>query len=469
MRAIASVRALVDNELRGQCRLAVVDVVESPDRAEEERIVTTPTLVRRKGDSRRLVVGDMTRPDVVLRGLALESLVAPAEDLGAMAEILASFRWGSDAAHRMDAWVDALARVVEPLKGRETLREYVLGLLRPGASKSAKRMAHRGRPESRSARYQAMHHMVARAPWDDRALTALARDRMLRAHFAQDAVAAWVIGERRIPRGGRSAVGLSPAPRAQGGLSAERSTTAPAGPGAMCQRAVTLACVTADGEAAPAGFRLFLPPSWSEHPARRQRSGIPATIAHSELWAIAIDLVDEALEAGVPVGPVCVAGARAAAPSLAMALRRRGLGYAVETPPAALVVPAESAGLGLGPLPAHEVARRAGAPGVIPLEPDTLDSIWDPASPAPSLAILTPEETPTNGHEGTTFWLVGGPGAEDPELLSEMPAHAQAMYDDAAERAGLDSYTGRGWVGFHHHASLCMAAYAFLVSEDLEN
>ena len=452
IRAIDSVRALVSGQLRGRCSLSIVDVLQAPERAEQERIVTTPTLVRRQGDRRRLVVGDMTRADVVLRGLALEELVATREDLGAMSEILAAFQWGPDAVHRLDAWVDRLTECIEPLRGRQTLREYLLGLLRPGGSKSAKRMAHRGEQQTRSARYQAMHQMVARGGWPDAAVVGLARARLLAAHFAEDSVAAWVIGERRIPRGGRSAVGLSQAPATDQGPDS-----------GMCQRAITLACVTADGEAAPAGFRLFLPPSWSDHAVRRQRAGVPDSIGHSAPWSIGVDLVDAALKAGAPPAPVCAPGAGASAPSLALALRRRGLGYAVRTPAASLVVPAEAAGLGIGPLPAHEVARRAGGPCVVALASDTLQdaSVLSDGRP-PSLAVLQQDE------EAATHWLVGGPGSDDPELLAELPGHAQAMYDDAAERAGLDAYTGRGWVGFHHHAALSMAAYAFLVSEGLE-
>jgi len=30
---------------------------------------------------------------------------------------------------------------------------------------------------------------------------------------------------------------------------------------------------------------------------------------------------------------------------------------------------------------------------------------------------------------------------------------------------GLGHYEGRGWRGFHHHATLCIAAYAFLIAE----
>jgi SRSO17 transposase len=38
-------------------------------------------------------------------------------------------------------------------------------------------------------------------------------------------------------------------------------------------------------------------------------------------------------------------------------------------------------------------------------------------------------------------------------------------YQDLKQELGLGHYEGRGWRGFHHHATLCIAAYAFLVSE----
>ena len=38
-------------------------------------------------------------------------------------------------------------------------------------------------------------------------------------------------------------------------------------------------------------------------------------------------------------------------------------------------------------------------------------------------------------------------------------------YQDLKQELGLDHYEGRGWLGFHHHATLCIAAYGFLVSE----
>ena len=38
-------------------------------------------------------------------------------------------------------------------------------------------------------------------------------------------------------------------------------------------------------------------------------------------------------------------------------------------------------------------------------------------------------------------------------------------YQDLKQEVGLGDFEGRGWCGFHHHATLCIAAYGFLISE----
>ena len=38
-------------------------------------------------------------------------------------------------------------------------------------------------------------------------------------------------------------------------------------------------------------------------------------------------------------------------------------------------------------------------------------------------------------------------------------------YQELKQELGLGHFEGRGWLGFHHHATLCIAAYGFRVSE----
>ena len=49
--------------------------------------------------------------------------------------------------------------------------------------------------------------------------------------------------------------------------------------------------------------------------------------------------------------------------------------------------------------------------------------------------------------------------------LAKLRWRIERDYLELKQEVGLDHYEGRGWRGFHHHASLCIAAYGFLISE----
>ncbi|HEU5174338.1 MAG TPA: circadian clock KaiB family protein [Gemmatimonadaceae bacterium] len=70
-RAVVNFRRLADQRFSGRYELRVVDVQRQPERAEEERILTTPTLVREEPEPRRRVTGDLTDAEQVMVALAL--------------------------------------------------------------------------------------------------------------------------------------------------------------------------------------------------------------------------------------------------------------------------------------------------------------------------------------------------------------------------------------------------------------
>ena len=49
--------------------------------------------------------------------------------------------------------------------------------------------------------------------------------------------------------------------------------------------------------------------------------------------------------------------------------------------------------------------------------------------------------------------------------LTKLRWRIERDYLELKQEVGLGHYEGRGWRGFHHHASLCIAAYGFLISE----
>ncbi len=72
-RAIANLRRICEHDLAGQYEIMIVDILERPQLAEDERILATPTLIRHLPPPIRRIVGDLSDSDKVLLGLDLLS------------------------------------------------------------------------------------------------------------------------------------------------------------------------------------------------------------------------------------------------------------------------------------------------------------------------------------------------------------------------------------------------------------
>ena len=80
--AIAILRRICENELQGQFDLEIIDVLEHPELAEDEKILATPTLIKSLPLPLRRVIGDLSDTEKVLLGLEVQPLRAPAKDAG---------------------------------------------------------------------------------------------------------------------------------------------------------------------------------------------------------------------------------------------------------------------------------------------------------------------------------------------------------------------------------------------------
>lgn len=70
--AVATMRRICEDELAGKYTLEIIDVFERPQLAEDERIVATPTLIKRLPPPLRRVIGDLSDLSQVLIGLDLK-------------------------------------------------------------------------------------------------------------------------------------------------------------------------------------------------------------------------------------------------------------------------------------------------------------------------------------------------------------------------------------------------------------
>ena len=74
-RAVANLRRICSVELAGQYDLEIIDVLERPQLAEDEKILATPTLIKELPPPLRRVIGDLSDRERVLLGLDVRAAV----------------------------------------------------------------------------------------------------------------------------------------------------------------------------------------------------------------------------------------------------------------------------------------------------------------------------------------------------------------------------------------------------------
>ena len=390
---------------------------------------------------------------------------------------------------RFDRYVERLAEAVGHADRRWPLEAYVTGLLLSGERKSVEPMAAKIDPRHVSRAHQSMHHFVANAPWEDRAVLAVARDYALAQLERHAPVGAWVVDDTAVPKKGKHSVGVA---WQYCGVLGKR---------ANCQVAVSVSLAN-QTMSVPVAWRLYLPAKWAEDPRRRAAAGIPGDVVFLEKWRIALEEIDALLAEDLPPAPVVADSGYGDTTEFRDALTGRGFSYvlaikgesSVWPPGKGPLAPRRRTGPGRParclrrdsdhrPVSAREFAHmlpqkawktvrwREGTKGTMvsrfaaarvrPAHGDERRS-----EPRPMEGLLI--EWPAREAEPTKYWLSTVPEEVDlAELVSlaKIRWRIERDYQELKDELGLDHYEGRGWRGFHHHAILCIAAYGFLAAE----
>ena len=370
------------------------------------------------------------------------------------------------------------------------LRGYCTGLMLPLARKSVEPMAASLEPQRVSARHQALHHFVAKSEWSDAALLERVRDWVAPSLGLQDGCY-WIVDDTGFPKKGRHSVGVA------------RQYCGQLGKQDNCQVAVSLSLASTQGSV-PVAYQLYLPQDWADDPVRRQAAGVPEEVAFTTKPAIALEQMRRAITQGVRPGVVLADAGYGDETAFRDSLTALGLLYAVGIRPATTVWAPSTA-----PLPPKAWVGRGVKPTKLRREPGN-----EPVSVKALAVGLAPQAWQTVAwREGTNAALSGRFAAlrvrpahrdylatqmraeewlliEWPEgekeplkyFLSTAPAYAsleqlvfvakmrwriERDYQDLKQDFGLGHFEGRGWRGFHHHASLSIAAYGFLMAQRL--
>jgi SRSO17 transposase len=394
------------------------------------------------------------------------------------------------AERRFDDHLDAIAGVLGHADRRAPARAYCTGLLLPGERKSVEPMAARLAPQRVRAAHQSLHHLVAKAAWRDEAVLDVVRERVLPAIERHGPIRYWIIDDTGFPKKGRHSVGVA------------RQYCGQLGKQDNCQVAVTLAVANAHA-GLPIAYRLYLPEAWTGDPARRAKAGVPDEVAFRTKPAIALEQIRHAVEQGVPGGVVLADAGYGIDTDFRTSLTVLDLPYVVGVQASTSLWPP-----GTGPLPPKAWGGRGRPPKLLRRDPEHQPvaaeelakglpaAAWrtvtwregsrraalasrfaavrvrpahrDDQLPAPRPEEWLLIEWPEGEKEPTKYWLSTLPAATG---IEELVATAKARwrierdFRELKQEIGLGHYEGRGWRGFHHHASLCIAAYGFLAAE----
>jgi SRSO17 transposase len=388
---------------------------------------------------------------------------------------------------RLAAYLDAIAGVLGHASRAASAQAYCTGLLLPGERKSIEPMAARLDPAHVQAKHQSLHHVVAQAEWDDAAVLAAVRAQVLPAIERHGPVAYWIVDDSGFPKQGTHSVGVA------------RQYCEQLGKQDNCQVAVSLS-VANDHASLPIAYQLFLPEVWATDPTRRAKAGVPETIRFETKTAIALGQLRQALTAGVPVGIVLGDAAYGDETAFRVGVAEVGLRYmlgvragtSVWAPGTEPLPPLPWSGRGRRPTrlrrdAAHQpvtlkalasslsaqawrrVTWREGSQGklssrfaAVRVRPAHRDTQRSEPWPEEWLLIEWPEAEPAK------YWFSNLPPRTSLKRLVKVAKARwwiERDYQELKQELGLGHYEGRNWRGFHHHASLCIAAYGFLIAE----
>ena len=376
---------------------------------------------------------------------------------------------------------------VEPFRG------YCTGLLLPVPRKSVEPMAAHLAPTRVRSEHQRLHHFVADAAWDDAAVLAAVRD-----HVQTEAVPrtgpaeALLIDDTGFPKQGRHSVGVA------------RQYCGQLGQQDNCQVAVSISQAN-EAFSLPVAYRLYLPEEWATDAVRRRQGKVPEQITFATKPALALELLQSLQASAAALPDLVVADAGYGVNTgFRDGLTALGFRYVVGITGAVKVWPK-----GQAPLPPKPWSGRGPKPKLLrrDVEHQPLSAkawalhwpsrgyrtvTWREGTNAPLSsrfaavrvrcahrdywrAELPPEqwlliEWPRGETEPIKYFLSTLPATtplKELVRLAKLRWRIERDYQELKQELGLGHFEGRSWRGFHHHATLCIAAYAFLLTQRL--
>ncbi|WP_395835827.1 IS701 family transposase [Cystobacter fuscus] len=372
---------------------------------------------------------------------------------------------------RLEEYFRRIGDVLGEERRRGSFAIYAMGLLGDGERKSVEPIAARACPDpsKTDAMHQRLLHFAVDSRWSDREVRREAARYALDAMTQREPVEAWIIDDTGFLKQGKHSVGV------------QRQYTGSAGKITNCQIGVSLSIATRT-EHLPIDFELYLPESWANDSVRRQEARIPEDVLFKTKPQLAVQMIGRAVADGVPKGVVLADSAYGSSSDFRAQVRSLGLHYAVGVDPQTTVSLLDNQGhphdeavsvkdMALSiherggfrrctwrsgtreELRAHFALRRVVAAG-------------EPKGQQEPLWLLI--EWRENEPEPANYFLISVPDRTATKQLIRLVMQrwrTERVYEDLKGELGLDHYEGRRFPGWHHHVSVALCCYAFIIAE----
>lgn len=377
------------------------------------------------------------------------------------------------AAARLEQFFGRIGTHLKDRRKRESFAMYAFGILGDGERKSAEPIAARAcaDPDQAHNVHQKLLHFLSRSSWDDRAVRLEAAHYAIEAVQEREPITTWIVDDTGFLKQGTHSVGV------------QRQYTGSAGKITNCQVGVSLAVATSS-EQIPVDFDLYLPKLWTDDPQRRNEARIPDEVAFKTKIQLALEMIERAVRNGIPGRVMLADSAYGDCTEFRNRVRELGFDFAVGVLPTLGVIrldrldrvnaKRETVQELIAALARKAFRRLTWRDGTR----DTLQSRFA------FVRVKTTHDDGMSLADREPLWLV----AEWPEgeskpskfVLTTLPrimSHKQIvrtlkerwrterMYEDLKGELGLDHFEGRSYPGWHHHVSVVLCCYAFVVAE----
>jgi SRSO17 transposase len=378
-----------------------------------------------------------------------------------------------DGEERLKSYFDRIGDVLGYKKRRASFALYAFGLFGDAERKSVEPIAARAcaDPEKTDALHQRLCHFMVDSDWSDHRVRLVAAGYAIEAMTKREPIQNWIVDDSGWLKQGKHSVGV------------QRQYTGSAGKITNCQIGVSLTLATRS-EHLPVDFELYLPHCWADDPVRRTEARIPEQVQFRTKPELAIDMIKRAVFDELPPGIVLADSAYGTNTWFREQIRQLNLHYAVAIDRTLKVWRMDA------------IARRSGDALCVADVAAQLPRkafrrcTWREGTKEPlrarfaRLRVVAFHDDGIDPARREDVWLViewpDGEVAPTKCYLSSLPQKTslkrlvrtikerwriERTYQDLKGELGLDHYEGRRFPGWHHHISVVLCCYAFIIAE----